>query len=231
MNLFVASGFAYQDPNMAACTAAAARSMLNFIGLRHTGGAGFGWSVTNWNSVRDRILAWERAHDTLPGGTGSDPHGWRNALNYFGWGDGALDAGYRVYDDRAYGTYENAMRDAIRQLVRTKKPVGLLGWRGAHAQMLTGYYGLSGNPFARDSTGKYRNAFTVRGFYLTDPLRKSGIVNKPVGWSTLKSTTNYKLRFQRYYERDSTQDDPYTAGVILARDEWYRKFVLILPFR
>jgi hypothetical protein len=231
MNLYVARGFAFQDPNMAACTAAAARSMLNFIALRQTGGDGFAWSVTNWNSVRDRILAWERAHDTLPGGTGSDPHGWRNALNYFGWGEGALDAGYRVYDDRAYGTYENAVRDAIRQLVRTKKPVGLLAWRGGHAQMMTGYYGLHGNPFARDSTGKYLNAFTVTGFYITDPLRKSGIVNRGVRWSTLKSSIDYTIRFQRYYERDSTQDDPYTPGFIPARDEWYKKFVLILPFR
>jgi len=231
MNLYAAGWFAFQDPNMSACTAAAARSMLNFIAYRHLGGSGFRWSMTNSGSVRDMILAWERAHDTLPGGTGSDPHGWRNALNFFGWGEGTLDAGYRVYDDRAYGTYENAVRSAIRQMVWTKKPVGLLGWRGGHSQIMTGYYGLRGNPFARDSTGKYLNRFTVTGFYITDPLRKSGIVNKAVSWSTLKSTTNYKLRFQPYYQRDSTQDDPYTPGFIPARDEWYGKFVLILPFR
>lgn len=231
MNLFVASGFAFQDPNMSACTATAARSMLNFVGLRRTGGATFGWSVTNSGAMRDQLLAWERAHDTLPGGTGSDPHGWRNALNYFGWGAATLTAGSRVYDDRAYATFGGAMRAAVRQLVRTRKPVGLLGWRGTHAQMLTGYYGLSGNPFARDSTGNYRNTFTVTGFYITDPLRKSNIVNRAVRWSTLRYTTNYRLRFQRYYERDSTQDDPYTPGIIRARDEWYKKFVLIMPIR
>lgn len=231
MNLFVAGGFAFQDPNMSACTATAARSMLNFIGLRQTGGDGFGWTVTNAGAVRDSILAWERVNDTLPGGKGSDPHGWRNALNYFGWGPAALLEANRVYDDRAYGSFDNAMRAAVRQIIRTRKPVGLLGWRGAHAQMLTGYYGLSGNPFARDSAGRYRNTFTVRGFYITDPLRKSDIVNRAVRWSRLKSTMNYRLRFQRYYERDSTLDDPYTAGFIRARREWREKFVLILPLR
>jgi hypothetical protein len=231
MNLFVAGGFAFQDPNMAACTATSVRSMLNFVALRRTGDDGFAWRPTNWGSVRDAILAWERVHDTLPGGRGSDPHGWRNALNFYGWGPGTLVAGSRVYDDRAYGSFEAAMRDAVRAIAATGKPVGMLGWRGAHAQMLTGYYGLVGDPFAKDSTGRYRDAFSVAGFYITDPLRKSAIVNRPVRWTTLRTTTNYRLRFQRYYETDSTYDDPYTPGYRKARDEWYRRFVLIVPIR
>ena len=58
------------------------------------------------------------------------------------------------------------MKAAVRALVATGKPVGMLGWRGAHAQMITGYYGLVGNPFAKDATGRYTNAFSVGGFYL-----------------------------------------------------------------
>ena len=50
----------------------------------------------------DSILAWERSHDTLAGGSGSDPHGWRNALNYYGWGSGALASDTRIYDDFSY---------------------------------------------------------------------------------------------------------------------------------
>ena len=69
--------------------------MLNFIALRGSGGEGFGWLPTLSATVRDQILAWERSHDTLAGGRGSDPHGWRNALNYYGWGEAALWAGAR----------------------------------------------------------------------------------------------------------------------------------------
>jgi hypothetical protein len=231
MNTFVASGFRYQDPNMSACTATSVRSMLNFVAMRAIGGNGFIWRPTNAGSMRDRILAWERSHDTLVGGRGSDPHGWRNALNYYGWGAMALIDGARVYDDFAYTSYDAAMKAAVRAMVRTGKPAGILGWRGGHAQMITGYYGLVGNPFARDAAGRYRNAFSVAGFYVTDPLRRSNVVNRPIGYATLRTTTNYRIRFQRYYETDSAYDDPYTPGYRQSRDEWYRRFVVILPVR
>ena len=55
-------------------------------------------------------------------------------------------AGARVYDDFSYSSYSGAMKSAVRALVMTGKPVGMLGWRGAHAQMITGYYGLVGEP-------------------------------------------------------------------------------------
>ena len=171
MNLFVASVFRFQDPNWAACTATSARSMLNFIKASGSGGKGFIWRTSISAVLRDRILAWERSHDTMTGGFGSDPHGWRNALNYYGWGPAALNGGAKVYDDRSFASYDYAMKAAVRAIAATRKPVGLLGWRGAHAQMVTGYYGLVGDPFEKDALGKYTNHFTVGGFYLTDPLR------------------------------------------------------------
>jgi hypothetical protein len=231
MNTFVATGFRYQDPNWAACTATSVRSMLNFIAARSVGGVGFRWTPTNSGAVRDAILAWERKHDTMAGGYGSDPHGWRNALNYYGWGAGALLAGARVYDDFAYSSYAGAMKAAVRALVSTGKPVGILGWRGEHAQMLTGYYGLVGNPFAKDATGRYSNTFTVGGFYLSDPLRASKAVNRGISYTSLARTLTYRLRFQRYYETDSKYDDKYTPGYRVSKTEWYSRFVLILPVR
>jgi len=94
-------------------------------------------------------MSWKRgSHDTMTGGLGSDPHGWRNALNYYGWGSGTLVAGTRVYDDVAFSSYDGAMRATLRALIATGKPVGVLGWRGGHAQMISGYYGLVGDPFA-----------------------------------------------------------------------------------
>jgi hypothetical protein len=231
MNLFTSSGFRFQDPNWAACTSTSVRTMLNLVAMRGSRGAGFIWRATNSGIVRDRILAWERSHDTMTGGNGSDPHGWRNALNYYGWGVAALRTGGRVYEDASYTTYDGAMKAAVRAMAMTGKPVGLLGWRGAHAQMVTGYYGLVGKPFARDATGKYTNAFSVGGFYLTDPLRSSATVNRAVTYAGLRDTTNYRLRFQRYYETDSLLDDTYTPGVTVSKLEWYGRFVLVLPVR
>ena len=231
LNLYVASGFRYQDPNPYACTSTSVMDMLNFIALKGTGGSGFRWSVSLSGAKRDSILAWERVNDTLKGGDGSDPHGWRNALNYYGWGSGALQEGKRVYDDRSYSSYATAVKTAVRQLIRTRKPVGILARRGQHAQMMTGYYGLSGDPFKKLADGSWANDFTVGGFYISDPLRSSEILNKAVSYATFRDTTNLKLRLQRYYETDSPYDDPYTAGTRASKDEWYGLFVLILPIR
>jgi hypothetical protein len=231
MNLFTASGFGFQDPNWAACTSASVRTMLNLVAMRGLHGTGFIWHPTNSGVVRDRILAWERSHDTMTGGYGSDPHGWRNALNYYGWGAATLRSGARVYEDVAYSSFDGAMKDAVRAMAIRRKPVGLLAWRGTHAQMVTGYYGLVGNPFAKDATGRYTNAFSVGGFYVTDPLRSSNIVNRAESYTTLRYTTNYRLRFQPYYETDSLLDDAYTPGFRVSKLEWYGRFVLVLPIR
>jgi hypothetical protein len=116
-------------------------------------------------------------------------------------------------------------------MIRTRRSVGMLGWRGRHAQMITGYYGLRGNPFARDSLGRYTNAFSVGGLYVSDPLRSNGIVNRAVSYSALANTSNYEVRFQRYRETDSPHDDPYTTGSRSSKSEWYGRYVLIVPVR
>ena len=231
LNLYVAGGFRYQDPNYYACTATSAMVMLNFIALGGTGGSGFKWTTRLGSAAVDSILAWERTHDTLAGGNGSDPHGWRNALNYYGWGSVALAAGSRAYDDRASSTFDAAMKGAIRAIIRFRKPVGIVAWAGRHAQMVTGYDGLVGDPFAKDGNGRFANTFTVSAIYLSDPLKSQAIVNKRVGWSELKGSSNLKVRFRPYLETDSPYDDPYTSGTMPARDEWYGKFVTIVPVR
>jgi hypothetical protein len=231
LNLFVASGFRFQDPNPYACTSTSAMDVLNFIAIRGMGGSGFRWQVTLSGATRDGILAWERTHDTLAGGNGSDPHGLRNALNYYGWGSQALYAGYRTFDDYSFSSYDGAVKSVVRALIRTRKPAAILAWAGRHVQMVTGYYGLSGDPFAKDSLGRYTNAFTVAGFYLSDPLYSQAWVNRAIAYSTLKSTGNLKMRFRPYIETDSPYDDPYTAGTRPARDEWYGRWVVVMPIR
>jgi len=231
LNIFSSSLVRYQDPNYSACTAASVQTMLNFISYTRSGGSGFRWSRTVSGTTRDAILSWERSHDTMSGGRGSDPHGWRNALNYYGWGSATLGQGSRVYDDFSYSSYDAATKAAVRALILTRKPVGVLAWAGAHAQFLHGYYGLSGDPFAKDSAGNYTNKFTFSGFYLTDPLRSSSAVNMRIGYATLRDTSNMRFRLRRYVENDSLLDDPYTPGTRRSVDEWYGYFVLIVPVR
>ena len=231
LDLFKAAGFRYQDTNWYACTATSAMDMLNFIRLGGQGGTGFRWTARLDASVRDSILAWERTHDTLAGGNGSDPHGWRNALNYYGWGSAALSSGSRVYEDYAYSSYERAVKAAVRAMIRYRKPVGIAAWRGTHAQMLTGYDGLVGYPFAVDDAGNYTNDFTIVAVRLTDPLKSSAVVDKRIAYTNLRSTSNTRVRFQPYYETDSPYDDPYTAGSVRARDEWFGRWVIVAPKR
>lgn len=231
LNLYRSAGFRYQDPNYVACTATAVMDMLNFIRLGNRGGVGFVWWQSLSSARRDSILSWERGHDTMVGGLGTDVHGWRNALNAFGWGNSALQAGKRVYDDFSFTSYSAAMKAAVRAMAATNKPVAMVAWAGKHAVMVTGYYGLRGDPFARTSSGAYTNKFSVAGFYVTDPLRQDRRVNVRVSDTTLGGRSDPRLGFRPYLETDSPYDDPYTPGRRVSTGEWYHRWVLILPVR
>lgn len=239
-NLFVSSAMVYQDPYPTACTAATTMTMLNTIAYRHTGGAGFIWTpyrVKNDpdpHDLRDltSILGFARAHDTLSAyGSGSDPHGWRNALNYYGWGSAAMtDPTKRVYETLAYATYDGAVHAAVRAIARFGMPVGIASWAGEHAQILTGYTVDGANPATSD-------AFTVRYVYLTDPLYLQTHVDYRVSNATLKSGT-FVLRFQSYREPDSPYDDPYTSGwkrssvsYTVGPSQWFHRWVIVAPIR
>jgi hypothetical protein len=134
-NLYVASGFVYQDPYFTACTAASVMTMLNTIALRRTGGPGFSWTPYRVRNSADpadlrdmtSILAFERSNDTLrTTSAGSDAHGWRNALNYYGWGSTAMtDPSRMVYEDRAYGSFGSAVKAAVKAIARYGMPVGM----------------------------------------------------------------------------------------------------------
>jgi hypothetical protein len=239
-NLFVAKGFVYQDPYYTACTAASVMHMLNTIAYRGTGGHGFRWKPytikksSNPDQLRDMtsILAFERRHDTLRSSTsGSDAHGWRNALNYYGWGSSAMtNAAIRPYEDRAYSTYRSAMKAAVRAIARLGMPVGVLAWAGGHAQVITCYVVTGADP-------KTSSDFTIQWLYLSDPLKSSAIVNRRTSYGAMKDGA-LKWRFQWYRETDSPYDDPYTSGWIRSSvkpttgpSEWYHKWVLVLPVR
>ena len=240
-NLWVSSAFVYQDPYYTACAAASAMTMLNTIAYRRAGGGGFVWrptrvrhNATDPGDTRDMtsILSFARKRDTLRAtSAGTDAHGWRNALNAYGWGTGAMtDPALRVYDDRAYSSFGTAIKAAVRAIARQGMPVGVLAWAGGHAQVITGYEVSGADP-------RSLNEFTVRYLYLSDPLRESGIVNRKVSADRLRyGWLGY--RFQAYRETDSPYDDPYTPGTIRSSvhpstgpSEWYGRWVLIIPIR
>jgi hypothetical protein len=241
VNLYTSKAFLYQDPYSNACTAASTMIMLNTVAYRHAGGAGFRWTpyrvknnTANSADKRDMtsILWFARAHDTLsPRGSGSDAHGWRNALNYYGWGLAAMvDPAKNVYRDIEYISFDAAVHDAVRAIARYRMPVGIVSWAGRHAEVMTGYVVDGEDPATSD-------AFTVRDVYLSDPLHKDGFVNAKISYASLKAGT-LRIRFQRYREADSPYDDPYAPGFLRSsvlasrgRSEWYARWVIVAPIR
>ena len=170
LDLFDPRAERWQDPDYTACTAASTLSMLNTVSYSasagrsassaNNGASRLVWKVTTSYARQESILAFERAHMTmLKKSKGTDAHGWRNALNYYGWG--SIGAG--VYVDAAYSSFEAAEKAAVAALAMYRKPVGILAAGGSHAEFITGYRVIGDDP----STGS--NDFTVQGVYLTDP--------------------------------------------------------------
>jgi hypothetical protein len=240
-NLYTSKAFLYQDPYGTACTAASTMIMLNTIAYRRSGGAGFGWTpyrvknnTANRADKRDMtsILWFARAHDTLAvGGAGSDGHGWRNALNYYGWGYKAMiDPASNVYDDLEFTSYDAAVHAAVRAIARFGMPVGIVTWAGRHAQVMTGYVVTGADPATSD-------AFSVESVYLTDPLRKDRVVNMRISNRSFRIGT-LRIRFQSYRETDSPYDDGYKPGwkrsavsPLRGPSEWYHRWVILAPVR
>jgi hypothetical protein len=208
----------YQEPDKTACTAASTVSMLNTIAYD-------GWDATLvWQPdtsyrTQERVLAFERDHMTMiRSHPGSDPHGWRNALNYFGWGSLTAD----VYRDAAYSSQSQAEKAAISALARYRKPVGILSQYGAHAQFITGYRVVGHDP----ASGSLD--FTVLGVYLTDPWRSGRYRDEYVSYARWQWGFNW-LRFNEYRQTDSPYRDPIDGRV--GRTEWYGKWVIVEPAR
>ena len=208
----------WQDPDYTACTAAATMSMLNAISYASTD-ATLTWQPTTSYTTQESILAYERANMTmLTSSPGTDPHGWRNALNYDGWG--SINAG--VYRDSAFDTFDDATKAAVSALARYHKPVGILSLAGAHAMYLTGYETYGDDP----STGSLN--FTIVGVDFTDPFQSNAHRDT---WLTLDDWENGGtwVRFLPYLETDSPYTDPVDGQI--AYNEWYGKWVIIDPTR
>jgi hypothetical protein len=162
------------------------------------------------------MLAYERSNMTmLAASAGSDPHGWRNALNYFGWG--SIKAG--AYEDAAYPSFDAAARAAVLALAQSRRPVGILARGGGHAQLVTGYMVSGEDP-------RVGGEFTILGVYLTDPLQSAGMRDAFVTLDTWRSGTA-TIQFTPYLQNDSPFRDGMDGNIGTA--EWYGKWVIIEP--
>jgi hypothetical protein len=229
LDLFDKAEVRHQNPDATACTAASVETTLNLI---ESQGEDLQWSETTTYEMQEFILAYERANMTLPTEfAGSDPHGTRNALNYFGWG--SIKAG--VYVDAAYTTFNAAAKAVVSSIARTHKPAIVFAWMGGHAQVVTGYQARGQNPAISDN-------FIVTGVYLTDPLVGAasqvynGVSHKVTAidgdtWVTLADwrAGPDAVRFSMYWQGDSTLTDPIDGRV--GRREWYNKWVAVLATR
>jgi hypothetical protein len=100
--------------------------------------------------IASRIGEWESLDDSRNGGWG--PAAMVEALN---------DYGVRGYEIRAYESRKHALRDAARAIQKTKAPVILLTWRGAHTWVMTG--------FRADGDPALFPGVNVSGAYILDP--------------------------------------------------------------
>ncbi len=218
MNLYRSGLVRYQAPDYTACVATSSLMMLNFIANAGTGGASFQWQATTSYTVQEAILRYDRTFDTqIASHPGTDAHGWKNGLNYFGYG--SIGAG--AYLDKSYVSYATAAKAAIIAMAKYHKPVGIIGWAGGHAQILNGYRVFGANP-ATGSTN-----FTITGVYITDPLRSDGYRNHFISSSTWAAGSTL-IRFARYAYRDNPGRDfvDHTRGT-----DFYGRWVIVAPQR
>jgi len=208
----------WQDPDLTACTAASAQSMLNTIAFTGSDSTLL-WQPNNSYSKQESILAYERAHMTMrKWSPGSDPHGWRNALNYYGWG--SIDAG--VYRDSAYSNLGQAAVAVVLAIAKYHKPVGVFSQGGAHSEFITGYRVVGDDP----STGSVN--FRIVGVYLTDPWRVARYRDAFITYSRWRWGFNW-LRYTPYWQVDSPYRDPIDGHI--GKTEWYGKWITIEPVK
>jgi hypothetical protein len=228
LNLYNSKAIRYQNPDMTACTATASQVTLN-MALYWTDYKSLdpdvpdparppNWKVTTSYASQEAILAFERKNttQTLRDG-GADAHGWRNALNYFGWGHNSAG----MFSDQTYPTFDAASRAAVRAIALFRKPVGILAWGGQHAQVMTGYRVTGQDP----RTGATK--WTLQGIYLFDPLVGDHLNNVYITRNTWGFDGGKKIKFVPYTMTNSPYVDPLDGQQ--GNAEWDGKYVIVAP--
>jgi hypothetical protein len=226
-NVYDAHGFRYQNPDTTACTAASAQIMLNMATTwadytplapgQAAPAKPHGWNVSVSYTRMESLLAYQRKNGTmLLSWPGADAHGWRNSLNYYGWG--SIKA--NVYRDLTYKSFADAARATVMAVAMYRKPVGILALKGDHAQVVTGYRVKGCDP----RTGSTN--FEILGVYLSDPLKSDGYLNAYIPLATWSGGAKH-IRFTPYLMTNS----PYVDSLDHQQGnaEWDGKWVIVAP--
>ncbi len=175
------------------CAPAGVQMALSVLGLADT-------SERFQRELVSRIGEWESRRDSHNGG----------------WGPGAmvkaLEAyGARGYEIRAYQSRSDALLDAARAIGKTKAPVIILAWRGAHTWVMTGYR-ANADPLQF-------NKVKVSGAYILDPWypRVSSIWGPSDRAGTFQDEAEMERNFLRWQRPEGKYAD---------RDG---KFILVVP--
>ena len=172
------------------CVAAATMTMANTLRVIR--------DATSWvdrTYVRQRrIISYAKSQDTLRSSDGSDPRGWAAALRRYGGG--------ATYRERAFTSYDAAVRYAAERIRATGKPVGILAWHGGHAWIMHGY--------TADADPAVTDAFTVTSVWVTGPLAGTDPRNGELDAAT------FARKWGRYLQRDGYRG-------------WYKKWLLVAP--
>ncbi len=147
-----------------------------------------------------RIDEWESRRDSHNGGWG--PSAIAQALAAYGL------KGYQI---RSYGSRQMALRDSAIALQRTRAPVILIAWRGAHTWVMTGYRATADPEF-------YPRA-KVTGAYIFDPWYPR--ISTIWGPSDPPGAFQDEAEMRRNYLRWARPEGPYSK-----RDG---KFLAIVP--
>ena len=226
MNVYNVHDFLYQNPDLNACTAASAQVMLNMattwtdykaVPGKSAPSKPHGWKVDVSHARMEVLLAYERKNGTMRlSDGGADAHGWRNALNYYGWGGITAN----VYKDMAFKTFGEAVRATVLAVAMYRKPVGILASAGVHAQIVTGYRVKGYDP----RTGSTN--FQILGVYLSDPLKSHGYLNAYIPLGTWSGGVA-KIRLTPYTMTNS----PYVDSLDHQQGnaEWDGKWVIVAP--
>jgi hypothetical protein len=85
----------------------------------------------------------------------------RPGASTYGWAGGLTELGHGPYLEMSAAGRQEALRIAARQMRYTRKPVGLLVWRGRHAWVMSG--------FRATADPAYTDDFQVTHVYIEDP--------------------------------------------------------------
>lgn len=125
------------------CAVAGTQMALAVLGLGNN-------SPEFQQEIKNRLPEWESVRDSLNGGWG--PAAVQQALAAYG---------ATGYEERAYGSYIDALRDSAIAISETGKPVVMFPWWGAHTWVMTGYRADADPTLFADAW--------ISGAYILDP--------------------------------------------------------------